>query len=170
MAMNLKKFIDTVKDFPIKGINFKDISPLLANGEALHFTVTEMAKEAKEADVIVGPDARGFLFGTPVAAFLKKPFVMVRKAKKLPGEVICKTYDFEYGKNVLEMQKGRIFPGQKVVIIDDILATGGTIKAIVDLIESQGAIVSKIIFLMELSELNGAKKYPNIPVVSLIKI
>lgn len=168
--MNLKQFIDTVQNFPIDGIIFKDISPLLANGEALSYTVEKMAKEAADADVIVGPDARGFLFGTPVAARLKKPFVMVRKAKKLPGEVIRKTYDFEYGQNALEMQKGRIFPGQKVVIIDDILATGGTIKAIVDLIESQGAIVSKIIFLMELSELKGAQKYPNIPVVSLIKV
>lgn len=167
--MKLENFIDDINDFPTKGILFKDISPLLANGDALNFAVNEMAKHALDADVIVGPDARGFLFGTPVASMLKKPFVMVRKAKKLPGEVIKKEYEFEYGVNVLEMQKGRILPGQKVVIIDDILATGGTTKAIIDLIESQGAIVTKVIFLLELSKLNGKEKYNGIEVVSLIK-
>lgn len=167
--MNLEKFIDNVEDFPVKGIIFKDISPLLANGDALNFAVNKMAEFAKDADVIVGPDARGFLFGTPVAAILKKPFVMVRKEKKLPGEVIRREYSFEYGVNVLEMQKNRIHPGQKVVIIDDILASGGTTKAIIDLIESQGAIVTKVIFLLELVELNGKEKYHGIDVVSLIK-
>lgn len=167
--MNLIKYIDDIKDFPTKGIVFKDISPLLASGEALSYVVGQMAAHAKDADVIVGPDARGFLFGTPVAAMLKKPFVMVRKEKKLPGEVIRKEYKFEYGTNVLEMQKGRILPGQKIVIIDDILATGETIKAIINLVESQGAIVTKVIFLLELEHLQGAKKYNNIEVVSLIK-
>ncbi|WP_022935271.1 adenine phosphoribosyltransferase [Mesomycoplasma moatsii] len=168
--MDLKKFIDDVKDFPEKGINFKDISPLLANGEALNYTVNKMAEFAKDADVIVGPDARGFLFGTPVASILKKPFVMVRKAKKLPGDVIRKEYHYEYSSNVLEMQKNRIFPGQKVVVIDDILATGGTTKAIIDLIESQGAIVQRVIFLLELKDLKGLDKYHGIEVISLVKM
>lgn len=168
--MDLKRFISSVNDFPVPGIVFKDISPLLANGKALSYVVKQMAAAAADADVIVGPDARGFLFGTPVAAALEKPFVMVRKAKKLPGAVIRKTYKFEYGENALEMQRGRIQPGQKVVIIDDILATGGTIKAIIDLIESQGATVTKIIFLMELTQFHGINNYPNIEVVSLIKI
>ncbi len=168
--MDLKKYIDDVKDFPSPGINFKDISPLLANGEALNYTVNKMAEYAKDADVIVGPDARGFLFGTPVAAMLKKPFVMVRKAKKLPGEVIRQEYKYEYSSNILEMQKNRIFPGQKVVVIDDILATGGTTKAIIDLIESQGAKVQRVIFLLELIDLHGAEKYKGIDVVSLIKM
>lgn len=168
--MDLKKFIDDVKDFPEKGINFKDISPLLANGEALNYTVNKMAEFAKDADVIVGPDARGFLFGTPVASMLKKPFVMVRKAKKLPGDVIRKEYHYEYSSNVLEMQKNRIFPGQKVVVIDDILATGGTTKAIIDLIESQGAIVQRVIFLLELKDLKGLDKYHGIEVISLVKM
>lgn len=168
--MDLKKYIDNVQDFPEKGIEFKDISPLLANGKALNYTVRQMAKYAKGADVIVGPDARGFLFGTPVAAKLKKPFVMVRKAKKLPGEVIRKEYKYEYSSNVLEMQKNRIFPGQKVVVIDDILATGGTTKAIIDLVESQGAKVLRVIFLMELTKLKGLDKYHGIEVVSLIKM
>ena len=166
--MDLKKFIDDVKDFPEKGINFKDISPLLANGEALNYTVNKMAEFAKDADVIVGPDARGFLFGTPVASMLKKPFVMVRKAKKLPGDVIRKEYHYEYSSNVLEMQKNRIFPGQKVVVIDDILATGGTTKAIIDLIESQGAIVQRVIFLLK--DLKGLDKYHGIEVISLVKM
>ena len=169
MKIDLKRYIDDVWDFPTKGILFKDISPLLANGKALNYAVKEMTKLAKGADVIVGPDARGFLFGTPVAAKLKKPFVMVRKAKKLPGEVIKQEFDLEYGKSVLEMQKGRILPGQNVVIIDDVLATGGTMKAIIDLIKSQGAKIKRVIFLMELVDLGGAKKYKDIEVVSLVK-
>lgn len=168
--MNLEKYIDDIKDFPTEGVNFKDISPLLANGEALSYVVNKMVEYAKDADVIVGPDARGFLFGTPVAAILKKPFVMVRKEKKLPGEVIRQEYKYEYSFNVLEMQKNRIFPNQKVVVIDDILASGGTTKAIIDLIESQGAIVQKVIFLLELKKLKGAKKYKGIEVISLIKM
>lgn len=168
--MNLNNYIDDIKDFPTKGIIFKDISPLLANGEALHYTVEKMSELAKDADVIVGPDARGFLFGTPVAAKLKKPFVMVRKAKKLPGKVIQKKYDLEYGSNILEMQEGRIKPGQKVAIIDDVLATGGTMRAIIDLIESQGAKVIKIIFLLELSEFNSVEKYKGYDLESLIKV
>ncbi len=168
--MDLKKYIDDVKNFPKKGINFKDISPLLANGKALNYAVKQMCKLAKGADVIVGPDARGFLFGTPVASKLKKPFVMVRKEKKLPGEVIRKEYKYEYSSNVLEMQKNRIFPGQKVVVIDDILATGGTTKAIIDLVESQGAVVKKAIFLLELVDLKGIDKYHGVEVVSLIKL
>lgn len=167
--MELEKFIDDIKDFPENGINFKDISPLLANGEALNYTVNKMVEYAKDADVIVGPDARGFLFGTPVASILKKPYVMVRKKGKLPGEVIRKEYQYEYSSGILEMQKNRIFPGQKVVIIDDILATGGTTKAIVDLIESQGATVQRVIFLLELVNLKGFEKYHGIEVISLIK-
>lgn len=169
--MNLEKYIANIPDFPEKGINFKDISPLLADGEALNYCVMEMVSFSKEADVILGPDARGFLFGTPVAAILSKPFVMVRKQKKLPGQVIQKEYLLEYGeKNVLEIQVNRIKMGQKVIIIDDVLATGGTTEAIIDLVESQGGKVIKVIFLLELLELEGAKKMDGIEVVSLIKI
>ncbi len=169
--MNLEKYIMNVPDFPEKGINFKDISPLLANGEALNYSVMKMVDYSRDADIILGPDARGFLFGTPVAAILTKPFVMVRKQKKLPGEVIQKEYELEYGeKNILEIQANRIKPGQKIIIIDDVLATGGTTRAIIDLVESQGGIVSKIIFLLELTKLHGANKFGNIEVVSLIKM
>ncbi|VEU68086.1 adenine phosphoribosyltransferase [Mycoplasmopsis pulmonis] len=168
--MNLEKFIKNVKDFPKQGINFKDISPLLANGQALNYTIKKMAELAKDADIIVGPDARGFLFGTPTAAFLSKPFIMVRKKGKLPGEVIKHEYDLEYGKDILEIQKGVIKPGDKAIIIDDVLATGGTTKAIIDLLESQGAKVIKIILLLELTNLNGRSKFGSLQVESLVKV
>lgn len=169
--MNLEKFIENIPNFPEKGINFKDISPLLANGEALNYTVMKMVSYSKEADIILGPDARGFLFGTPVAAILSKPFIMVRKQKKLPGKVIQKEYELEYGKkNILEIQIDRIKSGQKVIIIDDVLATGGTTKAIIDLVESQGGKVIKIIFLLELTKLKGIEKFNEIEVISLIKM
>ncbi|OYD27036.1 adenine phosphoribosyltransferase [Mycoplasma testudineum] len=167
--MDLKKYIKDVPDFPSKGIIFKDISPLLANGKALNYTIKQIAEMAKDADIIVGPDARGFLFGTPVAAFLEKPFIMVRKAGKLPGEVIRKNYALEYGKNILELQKGYVKAGQKAVIIDDVLATGGTLNAIIDLLTSQGVSVIKIIVLMELAFLEG-RKILNAPVESLITV
>lgn len=168
--INLIEYIRDVKDFPIEGIVFKDISPLLANGEVLNYTINQMAELAKDADVIIGPDARGFLFGTPTAAFLKKPFIMVRKPKKLPGDVISFEYDLEYGKSTLEIQTNMLKKGQKVAIIDDVLATGGTMKAIINLIESQGAVLHKVIFLLELGFLNGIEKLKKYDVSSLIKV
>lgn len=169
--MDIKNLIRDVQDFPKKGIVFKDISPLLANGEALSYTIDQIASHCEDADVIVGPDARGFLFGTPTAAKLKKPFIMVRKPKKLPGEVVSMSYDLEYGSNTLELQKGFIKPGQKAVIVDDVLATGGTTKAIIKLLESQGANVSKVIVLLELSELNGRELLEtNAEVISLVRV
>lgn len=170
MKINLEKYIRTVEDFPKKGISFKDISPLLADGKALNYAIVEMASLAKDVDIIVGPDARGFLFGTPTAAFLSKPFVMVRKAGKLPGEVEEFAYELEYGSAILEVQVGMIKPGQKVAIVDDVLATGGTVKAITKMIERAGATVSKIIFLIELEKLQGRKNLQNYDVTSLIKI
>ncbi|ADN68700.1 adenine phosphoribosyltransferase [Mycoplasmopsis fermentans] len=170
--MDLKKYIRDIENFPKTGIMFKDISPLLANGKALNYTIIEMSKLAQDVDVIVGPDARGFLFGTPTAAFLKKPFIMVRKPGKLPGDVISKSYDLEYGNNVLQIQKGFIKEGQTVAIIDDVLATGGTTKAIIKLLEEQGAIVKKVILLLELVDLNGRQlitKDNDIEIVSLVK-
>lgn len=169
--MQLEKYIRNVKDFPTKGIDFKDISPLLGNGEALRYTIEKMANLAQDCDIIVGPDARGFLFGTPTATLLKKPFIMVRKPGKLPGEVVSMKYDLEYGKNVLEIQKGFVKPGQTAAIVDDVLATGGTTNAIIKLLESQGVIVKKIILLLELEALNGRSKFPrSIEVHSLIKL
>ncbi|WP_406616007.1 adenine phosphoribosyltransferase [Mycoplasmopsis hyopharyngis] len=169
--MELKNYIRDIKDFPKPGIDFKDISPLLANGQALNYTINKMAEIAKDCDIIVGPDARGFLFGTPTASFLKKPFIMVRKPGKLPGQTISMEYDLEYGSNKLEIQKGFVKPGQTVAIVDDVLATGGTTNAIIKLLESQGAVVKKIILLLELKDLKGREKFPkNIEVHSLIEV
>ncbi|MGL5520024.1 MAG: adenine phosphoribosyltransferase [Metamycoplasmataceae bacterium] len=169
--MDLEKYINTYYDFPEKGIEFKDISPLLANGETLHYVVEKMSSLAKGADIILGPDARGFLFGTPVAFNLRKPFVMVRKPHKLPGKVVDIEFDYEYGKNKhLEMQDNLIKKGDKVAIIDDVLATGGTMEAIVKLVEKQGGKVIKIIFLMELLKFDARKKFGDIETSSLIKI
>ncbi|QZE12693.1 adenine phosphoribosyltransferase [Mycoplasma sp. Ms02] len=169
--MKLQNYIRDVKDFPKKGILFKDISPLLANGEVLNYTINEIAKHCQDTDLIVGPDARGFLFGTPTAAMLKKPFLMVRKPNKLPGEVVSMEYDLEYGSNKLEFQVGFAKPGQTAVIVDDVLATGGTTKAIVKLLQSQGIIVKKIVVLLELSELKGRDIFDkNIEIVSLVNV
>ncbi|WP_029512665.1 adenine phosphoribosyltransferase [Mycoplasmopsis iners] len=169
--MELNKYIRDIVDFPKKGIVFKDISPLLANGQALNYTIIQMADLAKDCDIIVGPDARGFLFGTPTAAFLSKPFVMVRKPGKLPGKVQALSYDLEYGQNVLEIQDGFIQKGQTVAIVDDVLATGGTTKAIIKLLRDQGAVVKKVILLLELEKLNGRQLLINegVEVHSLLK-
>ncbi|WP_033161351.1 adenine phosphoribosyltransferase [[Mycoplasma] collis] len=168
--MKLINYIKDVKDFPKKGIIFKDISPLLANGEALNYTIEIMSELSKEADIIIAPDARGFLFGTPVAAKLSKPLIMVRKKGKLPGKVIQKSYDLEYGNNIIELQENMVHKGQKAIIIDDVLATGGTVNAICELLESQGVEVIKILFLMELNSLNGRQKIAKYNVHSLINV
>ncbi|WP_338867366.1 adenine phosphoribosyltransferase [[Mycoplasma] gypis] len=165
----LKKLIRTVYDFPTPGIVFKDISYLLANGEALNYTINEMAKFVEDADIVVGPDARGFLFGTPVAALTKKPFIMVRKKGKLPGPVLSCDYGLEYGRNILEIQDGITKPGQKAVIIDDVLATGGTLEAIIKLLHREKVEVLRVVVLMELDGFDARQRL-NVDVESLIKI
>lgn len=167
--MDIKKYIRDIKDFPIEGILFKDIQPLLNNPQAFKYTVEQLSKYCKDADVIVAPDARGFLFGVPIAIMLEKPFVMVRKPGKLPGEVLKEEYKLEYGTNTLEIDKDLLKPGQKVVIIDDLLAIGGTAKAIVNLVEKTGAQVINFSCVIELEDLKGKDKISNIPVNSLIK-
>ena len=166
--IDLKKYIADIQDFPKKGILFRDISPLLANGKAMKYAVSLFEKESLDADLIVGPDARGFIFGTPVSSNLEKPFVMIRKKGKLPGELISKDYELEYGFKTLEIQKNAIKPGDKVVIIDDLLATGGTTQAIVDLLEELQAKVLKIVVLIELVDLKGREKIKT-PIVSFLK-
>jgi adenine phosphoribosyltransferase len=169
--MNLKDYIANVPDFPIEGIQFKDITPLLSDGKAFRFATEEFIKFTKEvnADIIVGPDARGFIFGCPVASQLEMGFIPVRKPNKLPREVISYSYDLEYGSNTLCLHKGDIKPGQKVLIIDDLLATGGTIEATIALVEQSGATVAGIAFLIELEELNGREKLEGYNVLSLMK-
>jgi len=168
--MNLKDYIANVPDFPIEGIQFKDITPLIGDGKAFQYATQLFADFTNKigADIIVGPDARGFIFGCPVAAQLGIGFVPVRKPNKLPREVISFSYDLEYGSNTLCLHKGDIKKGQKVLIIDDLLATGGTIEATIKLIEQSGGIVVGIAFLIELVDLKGRAKLDKYNVLSLM--
>ena len=168
--MNFKDYIAIVEDFPIKGISFKDITPLLGNGEAFKSACDKFSEFAKEckANLIVGPESRGFIFGCPVATNLTLPFVPIRKPGKLPRETVEVKYSLEYGSNTLAMHKDAIKPGDKVFIIDDLLATGGTIKATIDIIESLGGEVVGCAFLIELTGLAGRNKIGNYPIYSLI--
>jgi adenine phosphoribosyltransferase len=168
--MNLKDYIANVPNFPKEGILFKDITPLMQDGKALKYAVDQICDfvEKKQADLIVGPEARGFLFGTPVAAKLGLGFVPVRKPGKLPRETIEFNYDLEYGKNTLVLHRDAIKPGQKVIIVDDLLATGGTIEASIKLVEQLGGEVVGCAFLIELAELNGKDKLVGYDVLSLL--
>jgi len=169
--MDLKKYIADIKDFPTEGILFKDITPLMANKDAFKFAtdkIVEYAK-AKNINLVVGPEARGFIFGCPVAYQLNTGFIPVRKKGKLPRKTVDVKYDLEYGSNSLSIHLGDIKEGSRVLIVDDLLATGGTIKATIDLVESQGAIVAGIAFLIELEELKGRKLLEKYDLFSLLK-
>jgi len=171
LIMNFEKYIKNVPNFPIEGIQFKDITPLIGDGEAFHAAIEELAAFAKAqgANKVVGPDARGFITGAPVAAVLKVGFIPVRKPGKLPREVLSYSYDLEYGKNVLCIHKDAIEPGDKVVIMDDLLATGGTTEASIKLVESLGGEVVGLGFLIELKELNGRAKLAKYAIKALIQ-
>lgn len=168
--MNFKDYIATVEGFPKEGISFKDITPLLQNGQAFKMACHEFATFAKEkgATVIVGPESRGFIFGCPVSTELGIGFVPIRKPGKLPREEVKINYDLEYGSNTLCMHKDALNKDDKVIIIDDLLATGGTVEASVKLVESLGAKVVGICFLIELDDLRGRDKLSGIEVKSLI--
>ena len=169
--MDLKQTVRVIENFPKEGISFKDITTLLQNGEALKFAIDEIIADLKDKDVdlIVGPEARGFLMGTPVAYGMGVGFVPVRKPGKLPWEVESFEYDLEYGSNILEIHKDAIKPGQKVAIVDDLLATGGTMEAAAELIEKLGGEVVSMQFLIELEDLEGRAKLAKYDVNSLIK-
>ncbi len=158
--MDLKKYISEIENYPKEGISFKDITSLMLNGEAYKYSVDKMVDFAKDLDVnlVVGPEARGFITGCPVAYALGTGFVPVRKPGKLPREVIEESYDLEYGSNTLSIHKNDIKKGDKVLIVDDLLATGGTIKATIKLIEKLGAEVVGLAFLIELEDLKGREK------------
>ena len=168
--MNLKDYIANVPDFPKVGIQFKDITPLMADGEAYRYATKQMVEFAKaqDAEVVVGPEARGFIFGCPVATELGIGFAPVRKPGKLPRETVSFNYDLEYGSNTLCMHKDAIKPGQRVIIVDDLLATGGTVEATIKLIEQLGGIVVGCAFLIELDGLNGRKTLGKYEVLSLM--
>ena len=167
----VEDYVRTIPDFPEPGIMFRDVTSVLQDADGLQLAIqgVEGLLEGLEFDAVVGPESRGFIFGVPVAYNLKKAFVPVRKKGKLPCETIERTYDLEYGTATIEMHKDAIKPGQRVVIIDDLIATGGTIEAIIKLIEQLGGEVVKIAFLMELEGLNGRDKLQNYAVDSVIK-
>ncbi|MGL4402925.1 MAG: adenine phosphoribosyltransferase [Fusobacteriaceae bacterium] len=169
--MDLKKYVALVEDFPKKGIKFRDITPLMDDGAAYKYATDEIVKFCKEvgAELVVGPEARGFIFGCPVSYALGIGFAPVRKPGKLPREVITFDYDLEYGSNTLCMHKDSVKPGQKVVIVDDLLATGGTVEATVHMIEKMGGEVVGLAFLIELEELKGIEKLAKYPVLTLMK-
>lgn len=169
--MNLKDYIADVPNFPKEGILFKDITPLMQNGEALKYAVDQMVEFAKQhnANLIIGPEARGFLFGTPVAAMMGLGFVPVRKPGKLPREVVEYAYDLEYGSNTLCIHQDAIQKGQRVLIVDDLLATGGTVEAAIKLTEQLGGEVVGCAFLIELEDLNGRDKLKGYEILSLLK-
>ncbi|WZL78370.1 adenine phosphoribosyltransferase [Eubacteriales bacterium mix99] len=169
--MDLKEKIRVVEGFPKKGVSFKDITTLLKDREAYHETVDAMVGRCrdKNADLIVGPEARGFVLGAPVAYGLNAGFVLVRKPGKLPAETVRYEYGLEYGTDTLEIHKDAILPGQRVVIVDDLLATGGTALAVVRLVEKLGGKVAGILFAMELSFLNGRETLKGYDVDSLIQ-
>ena len=158
--MDLREKVRVIEDFPKEGISFKDITTLISDGEALKEAVDKMAEffKDKNIDLVVGPEARGFIFGVPVAYALGAGFVPVRKPGKLPADTVKVEYDLEYGSDILEIHKDAIKPGSRVAIVDDLLATGGTINACAKLIESQGAEVVSMQFLMELTDLKGREK------------
>lgn len=169
--MDLKNYIASVPNFPKEGILFRDITPLMADGEAFHYACNEMIDFAKEigATVIVGPESRGFIFGCPVAHALHIGFVPVRKPGKLPRETVSIKYDLEYGSNELHMHKDSIKKGDKVLIIDDLLATGGTVEATIKLVEGMGGEVVGCGFLIELEDLHGRDVLKNYRVETLMK-
>jgi len=169
--MDLKEKIRVIDGFPSEGISFKDITTLLMDAEALNECINQMVERFKdvEVDMIVGPESRGFIFATPLAYVLKTGFVPVRKPGKLPAETISYEYELEYGTDRLEMHKDAILPGQKVLIVDDLLATGGTMSAAAKLVEKLGGEVVGLGFLIELKDLNGREKLKGYKVESLIQ-
>ena len=169
--MNLKNYVASIIDYPKEGILFRDITPLMGNGEAYKYSVDKMTEYAKEkgATVIVGPEARGFIFGCPVATNLGIGFAPIRKPGKLPRKTLEEKYDLEYGSNTLCIHADALKAGDKVIIVDDLLATGGTVKATINLCEKLGATVVGVACLIELVDLNGREVLKGYDVLSLME-
>ena len=168
--MDLKDKIRSIENFPQEGVLFRDITTLLKDAEGMKEAIDQMTAklEGVDFDLVLGPESRGFIFGMPVAYNMGKGFVPVRKAGKLPAEVVSKEYALEYGTATIEMHKDAIQPGQKVVIVDDLMATGGTATAIVEMVEEMGAEVAAMLFLIELDFLEGRKVLPDYKIESVI--
>ncbi|WP_243297493.1 adenine phosphoribosyltransferase [Bacillus litorisediminis] len=169
--MDLKQYITIVEDWPKPGIRFKDITTLMDNGEAYKYATDQIVEyaRAKNIDLVVGPEARGFIIGCPVAYALGVGFAPVRKEGKLPRETVKVEYGLEYGKDSLTIHKDAIKPGQRVLITDDLLATGGTIDATIQLVEKLGGVVAGIAFLIELAYLEGRSKLEGYDILTLMK-
>lgn len=166
----IEEYVRTIPDFPQPGIMFRDVTSVIQNPDGLQLAIDSMDELLKDVDydIIVGLESRGFIFGTPIAYKNHKSFVLVRKKGKLPCETVETTYDLEYGTATIEMHKDSIQPGQKVVVVDDLMATGGTIEASIRLVEKLGGKVVKIVTLMELAGLEGRKKLSGYDVESVI--
>ena len=169
--MNLKDVMRSIEDFPQKGVIFRDITPILHDPKTLQEAVRQMQDGigTSDFDLILGPESRGFIFGVPIAYNLEKGFVPVRKAGKLPYKTVAKTYDLEYGQATIEIHVDAIQPGDKVVIVDDLLATGGTTKAMIELVESMGGQVVKLVYLIELEFLKGRELLKGYDIHSVIQ-
>ena len=156
----LEEYVRSIPDFPEEGIIFRDVTSVLGDADGLQLAVNTMQEKVADLDfdVVVGPESRGFIFGMPIAYNLKKPFVLIRKKGKLPCETVSMDYDLEYGTATIEMHKDSIKPGQKVLIVDDLIATGGTTEAMIKLIESLGGVVVGVVVLIELAGLKGRDK------------
>lgn len=166
----LEEYVRSIPDFPEPGIIFRDITSILQDADGLQLAIDEMQALLNDVDVdvIIGTESRGFIFGMPIAYNLHKPFVPVRKKGKLPCETISRTYDLEYGTATIEMHKDAIKPGQKVAIVDDLIATGGTVEAAIKMVEELGGEVVKCVFLMELAGLKGREKLAGYEVASAL--
>jgi adenine phosphoribosyltransferase len=169
--MNIKDDIRVIEGFPKAGISFKDITTLIKNGDTFKYTIDEMVNQLKDKDIdiIVGPEARGFIVGAPIAYSMGVGFVPVRKPGKLPGDTLMVEYELEYGTDKLEIHKDAIKSGARVAIVDDLLATGGTILSVAKLIENLGGEIVSINFIIELTDLNGREKLKDYSVNSLIQ-
>ncbi len=156
----LDQYIRTIPDFPEPGIMFRDITTMLSDPEGFRMAIDQMQERLSKVDfdVLAGTESRGFIFGTPLAYNMNKPFVLIRKKGKLPAETVEQTYDLEYGTATIEMHKDSVKPGQKVVLVDDLIATGGTIEAAAKLVEKLGGEVVKMMFVIELAGLKGRER------------
>jgi adenine phosphoribosyltransferase len=166
----IEEYVRSIPDFPKEGIIFRDITSVLEDADGLSLAIDSMKAflDGVDFDIVVGTESRGFIFGVPIAYALHKPFVPVRKKGKLPLETISKEYDLEYGSATIEMHRNSIKPGQKVVIVDDLIATGGTVEACIQMIEELGGEVVKVLFLMELAGLKGRERLKGYDVDSVI--
>ena len=167
----VEDYVRSIPDFPEKGIIFRDITSVIQDPEGLKLAIDGIQNLLKDVDfdVVVGPESRGFIFGAPLAYVMHKPFVPIRKKGKLPCETVEKTYDLEYGTATIEMHKDAVKKGEKVVLLDDLIATGGTMKAAAELVEELGGEVVKMLFLIELSDLNGREVLKDYDVDSVVQ-